>query len=87
MFYVYILKSLKNSSLYFGYTADLRRRFSEHNAGKSNYTKNLIPWVLVYYEAYKNSSDARRRERALKNSGKAYGQLKGRIIESLKIDG
>jgi len=29
MFYTYILQSLKNKSLYIGYTADLKKRFSE----------------------------------------------------------
>ncbi|MFH1252977.1 MAG: GIY-YIG nuclease family protein [Candidatus Uhrbacteria bacterium] len=84
MYYVYILKSLKNLSLYIGYTKDLKRRFFEHNSGQSTYTKAFCPWVLIYYEAYKSLEDAKRREKALKYFGKAYGQLKGRISESLK---
>ena len=31
MFYVYVLKSRKNGSVYIGYTSNLRRRFEEHN--------------------------------------------------------
>ena len=59
MFYVYILK-LNNGQLYTGYTADLRRRFSEHQAGKSAFTSARLPVELIHYEAYKLESDARR---------------------------
>ena len=31
--YVYVLQSIKNDSLYIGYTADLKKRFQEHNRG------------------------------------------------------
>ena len=67
MFYVYILK-LNNGQLYTGYTADLRRRLSEHQAGKSAFTSERLPVELIHYEAYKLESDARRRERFLKSS-------------------
>ena len=30
-YYVYVLQSMKNSSLYIGYTTDLRKRLQEHN--------------------------------------------------------
>lgn len=83
MFYVYILKSTIDKQLYFGYTNDLKRRFEEHNAGKTTSTKNRRPFVLMYYEAYHARVDAVRRERMLKLGGKALGQLKGRIRNSL----
>ena len=83
MFHVYILKSLKNKSLYVGYTNDVERRLKEHNDGKVEYTKGLLPWKLVYYESFVSGEDARVRERNLKYFGKAYGQLKGRIKNSL----
>ncbi len=31
MFYVYVLKSVKDDGLYIGYTDDLKRRIFEHN--------------------------------------------------------
>lgn len=62
MFYVYILQSKTNSRLYVGITANLRRRFKEHNAGQSVSTKAYIPWELIFYEAYNNKVDASRRE-------------------------
>jgi len=33
MWYVYILKSLKNNRFYCGHTDDLKRRFIKHKAG------------------------------------------------------
>ncbi len=84
MFYVYVVKSMKNGTLYLGSTNDLKRRLSEHNSGLSSYTKKYAPYGLVYYEAYKSESDARRRESNLKLRANALNQLKRRIVESLK---
>lgn len=67
-YYVYILESLKDGSLYKGYTNDLRNRFNEHNRGLNFSTKSKMPWKLVHYEAYLNEKDARRREKYLKTS-------------------
>jgi predicted GIY-YIG superfamily endonuclease len=41
-------------------------------------------WKLVYYEAYCSESDARRRERKLKDHGNAIRELKKRIGDSLE---
>ena len=76
MFYVYIIHILATKTLYIGSTNDLRRRLTEHAKRKGD-------CELIYYEAYKNEGDARRREQNLKYFGKAYGQLKGRIRDSL----
>jgi len=46
MFYMYILKD-KNGELYIGSTNDLKKRFSEHNAGKVTSTKYKRPLKLV----------------------------------------
>ncbi len=86
MFYTYILKSLKNGTLYIGSTNDLERRFSEHNLGQSSYTKKNIPYEIVYYEAYKSENDARLRESNLKLGRNALSQLKRRINESIKAN-
>jgi len=73
MYYVYILQSLQDSSLYTGSTNNLKRRFLEHNNGESKYTKKKWPWKLIYYEAYVIEKDARKREVFLKSgSGKKY---------------
>ena len=84
MHYVYILRSKKDSELYLGSTGDLRRRLKEHNAGKNFSTQFRIPFELIYYEAYKSEKDARAREHNLKLRANALGQLKRRMINTLK---
>ena len=84
MFYVYIIKSLKESKLYIGYTGNLKKRIIEHNSGLSGYTKKYMPWKLVYYEAYLSQKDAIIREKRLKQYAKGYAQLKRRLKFSLE---
>lgn len=84
MYYVYILKSLKDENLYIGSTNDLKRRLSEHNNGLNRSTKARRPFELRYYEACTSEKDARTREYMLKKDGKALGQLKRRISESIQ---
>ncbi|OGI70662.1 hypothetical protein A3A09_01780 [Candidatus Nomurabacteria bacterium RIFCSPLOWO2_01_FULL_42_20] len=68
MFYTYVLQSKMNNQLYIGYTADLKRRLSEHNQGLNFSTKRYMPWQLIYYEASVEESDAKRREKYLKTT-------------------
>jgi predicted GIY-YIG superfamily endonuclease len=74
MHYVYLIRSLKTGKTYIGYTSDLKRRISEHGSRKSK---------LVYYEAYKNETDARERERNLKQRGQTVRRLQERLKRSL----
>ncbi len=83
MFYVYILKSLKNQDVYIGYSDDLKTRYKAHNQGFVKATKPNIPWMLVYYEAYKNKKDATKREKQLKNH-RAKEDLKLQLKHSLE---
>ena len=83
MYYVYLIRSEKNGWVYTGTTGNLRRRFAEHNSGKSKYTKNNRSYKLIYYEAYASGKDAKRREKALKLRSNAYTQLRKRIHNSL----
>ncbi len=66
MYYVYILQSQKNKDIYVGYTTDLKNRVLLHNSGKVKSTKAYKPWLLIYYEAYRNKFDATLRENELK---------------------
>ncbi len=66
MHYVYVLRSLKDNGFYIGYSANLRKRFSEHVTGGFCYVSSR-PWQLIYYEAYLNQADALGRERYLKS--------------------
>ena len=76
MYYMYILKNNKTNELYYGFSNNLERRIAEHNRRQ--------PQELVYYEAYKSESDARNRERRLKQYAQALTALKVRLKESLK---
>lgn len=84
MFYMYILKSLKDQSLYIGSTNDLKRRLLEHNTGRVKSTRSRFPFKLQYYEAFSSEEDARHREWSLKKDGNALAQLKRRIAKSLQ---
>jgi putative endonuclease len=59
---------VKNKELYIGYTSDLKNRIKEHNQGLNFSTKRYTPWEIIYYEACKEKTDARRREKYLKTT-------------------
>ena len=67
MYYVYVLQSQKDKSLYIGYTTDLRKRFAEHNNGRNISTKPFRPYKLIFYESFLNIKDAKSREEYLKS--------------------
>jgi putative endonuclease len=76
MFYVYLLKSLKNpAKKYVGYTTDLESRLSKHNDGGSIYTSDFRPWKLVVYIAFDEEEKAIAFEKYLKiGSGNAFAK-------------
>ena len=84
MYYVYVLQSKKNKSLYVGYTKDLETRFAEHNKGLCVSTKNRKPFHLCAYEAYSSEIDARTREKRLKQFKNGYKELIKRINNCLE---
>ncbi|HBB37123.1 MAG: hypothetical protein A2374_01325 [Candidatus Moranbacteria bacterium RIFOXYB1_FULL_44_23] len=67
MHYIYIL-SLGNNSLYKGRTDNIKRRVSEHQAGKVEATKYKLPARLIHFECYVVKSDCIRREKYLKTT-------------------
>ncbi|MBW2172667.1 MAG: GIY-YIG nuclease family protein [Deltaproteobacteria bacterium] len=81
---VYILKSLKDDTYYVGSTQNLASRLERHNQGGSRYTRNKIPWQLVYYEEHSNRSSAMAREREIKKrKSRAYIESLARTPEEL----
>jgi putative endonuclease len=68
MYYVYILKSHKDGSLYKGQTKDLSERLKQHNNSKTKSTKNKAPWVIIYYEKYNSLLQALKREKYFKSA-------------------
>jgi putative endonuclease len=73
MYYVYVLKSLKDNNLYIGQTSDLEKRIDEHNSGICKSTKARIPFKIVHSETYETRSEAMKREKELKSGkGRKY---------------
>ena len=58
MWYVYVLRSRVKEWRYVGFTEDLKKRFREHNEGKSAATKPYKPFVLMSYIAVKDRQTA-----------------------------
>lgn len=67
MFFVYILQSEKTGRYHIGCTEDVARRLAQHNAGMTQATRNLRPWLLVHTEEYQTLGEARRREAQIKS--------------------
>ncbi len=66
-FYVYILASKRNGTLYTGVTSDLIKRVWQHkNNALEGFTKKYHVHNLVYYEKHEVAESAIRREKRLK---------------------
>lgn len=69
--YVYILRCA-DGTLYTGWTNNLDRRLSAHNAGRAaKYTRSRRPVTLAYFEMLPGPSPARRREAQIKQLSRA----------------
>jgi len=64
-----MLRSVSDDGLYIGYSANLRRRFTQHVEGGAFATSHRGPWKLIYYESYLDKADALGREKYLKSGG------------------
>src|SRR5215471_5459676 len=66
-YYVYIMASRKNGTLYIGVTNDLARRVTEHRESVAEgFTKKYDVKMLVYFERFGDVSAAIHRETRLK---------------------
>src|SRR3989338_3282872 len=66
-YYVYILASKRNGTLYIGVTNNLQRRMSEHRFGTvEGFTKKYGVRYLVFYETTSDIQAAMQREKQLK---------------------
>jgi putative endonuclease len=67
MYYVYILASRRNGTVYIGVTNSLQKRLEEHRSGKgSQFVKAYGVYRLVYVESYERAEEAITREKQLK---------------------
>jgi putative endonuclease len=81
-FFVYILASKPNGTLYVGVTNNLARRLLEHRAKLvPGFTRKYEVDQLVYFEAFDSILEARAREHSLKRWRRAW---KIALIEKLK---
>jgi putative endonuclease len=66
-YYVYILASERNGTLYVGVTNDLIRRIGEHRTSAvDGFTKKYRVHNLVYFETFEDVNSAIEREKKLK---------------------
>ena len=83
-YYVYILASKRNGTLYIGVTNDLGRRVWEHREGLvPGFTKKHEVSRLVYYEVFESVEAAIRRETRLK---KYKREWKINLIQSRNLE-
>ncbi len=78
-YYVYILASKRNGTLYIGVTNNLIRRVSEHKNGLvEGFTKKYNIKILIYYEQTTDIESAIAREKSIKKWNRVW---KRRLIE------
>jgi putative endonuclease len=83
-FYVYILASKRNGTLYIGVTNNLARRVAEHKAKLvPGFTQKYGVDRLVYFETFASIPEARAREHSLKRWRRSW---KIKLIEELNPD-
>ena len=72
-FYVYILASKRNGTLYIGVTSDIVNRVWEHKNGLvDGFTKKYGIKMLVYYENHEDIENAIIREKQIKKWRRAW---------------
>ncbi len=81
MYFVYILKSQKQSDkFYIGITINIANRLKEHNECPTcSYTKSYGPWIIGSYIAVQEKILAEKLERYLKH-GSGHAFLKKHLI-------
>jgi putative endonuclease len=79
MWYVYILRSVKDNNLYVGSSDNIRRRFTDHNSGKVDSTRGRVPFRLEAYIAVKDKTRAIELEQYFK-TGSGRALLQKRIL-------
>ena len=80
-FYVYMLKSIeKRPVTYIGYTKNLKKRLSLHNAGKGAKFTRGRKWKLIYKELLNSKSEAISREYYIKNNRTLRNKIKKKFI-------
>jgi putative endonuclease len=66
LYYVYIIKSIRDGTYYKGFSEDPYKRLIQHNNKESRYTSLKTLWQLVFIQSFYAKTDALKRERSLK---------------------
>jgi putative endonuclease len=83
-YFVYILASRRNGTLYIGVTSDLIKRVYEHKSDLvDGFTKRYAVHDLVYFETVDDVETAIAREKQIKRWHRAW---KVRVIEKMNRD-
>jgi len=80
MYFLYILRSLKDNKLYIGTSNNIEARLKQHNNGLSKSTKYRRPFKLIYKEKYNARSDAMKREWYFKNTSEGNKLMRQLLI-------
>jgi len=67
MFYLYVLRSLKDHNLYIGISKNIEKRLRQHNSGMTKSTKRRRPFRVIYEEKCESRESARSREKYFKS--------------------
>ncbi len=69
VYHVYMLKSKSGKPVtYVGYTNNIKKRISLHNAGKGAKFTRGRKWILIYKEKFKSKKEAISREYYIKKN-------------------
>ena len=83
-FYVYILASRRNGTLYIGSTDDISRRIWQHKTGEiPGFTRRYGVKILVWFDVFETREAAFHRERQMKEWQRAW---KIKLIEETNPD-
>ena len=73
MYFVYVIKSIKNGKKYTGQTNCLERRLFQHNNKETKSNKLNAPFELIFVQECENRSESMMLERYLKSgSGREF---------------
>ncbi len=78
MYFIYVLKSLKDNNLYIGCTSNLKKRLIAHNTSKVSSTKFRRPLKLIFKEEYTDRYETFNKEKYYKTV-KGKRELKDKI--------
>jgi putative endonuclease len=85
--YVYVLGCLTETRhlTYVGWTSDLARRLTQHNAGKGARSTRGRAWVLLYSERCAGKREAMSREWHLKRDRVFRRRLAGALVRPCAV--